>query len=344
MSGKRKTLLKAFCNGGMCCANVWRTTVVLAVIFLLLVPPSGFSQSTQDRDKDQFTVSANVEMVVLYPSVRDRKGVPVSGLSKENFQVFEDGVLQQIRVFSREDIPVTVGLLIDNSGSMGPKRNEVIAAALQFARSSNAKDEIFVIGFNENFWFSLPPDVPFTGDIAQLERALSGIKADGKTALYDAMAAALLHLKKSTRDKRVLIVVSDGGDNASHHSLAETVALAKRADALIYTIGLFDPEDPEKNPNALKELAKATGGEAFLPNSLQELIPISERIAQDIRSQYTVAYVPVNTQLDGAYRSVRIKAGNPAGGGLVIRARAGYFAPLKPDPTAPKDGAHGRSN
>ena len=344
MSHKRKLLLNAFhrgrkCHGLTCCASL-----VLLIVLVTFVPLSGLSQTLPNGNTDQFTVSVNVEVVVLHPSVRDRKGTPVLGLSKENFQVFEDNVLQQIDVFSREDVPVTVGLLIDNSGSMGPKRAEVIAAALKFARSSNPNDEIFVINFNENVWLGLPDDVPFTGDITKLELALSGIKSDGKTALYDAVAAALKHMAKSNRDKRILIVVSDGGDNASHSSLDDTLVLAKRSDALIYAIGLFDPEDLEKNPNALKELAKVTGGEAFLPESLRELIPICEQIARDVRSQYTLAYKPTNIKQDGSYRATRVKARSPGGGNLVVRARAGYYAPLSSGKRELKDRDHGNSN
>jgi len=270
--------------------------------------------------------------VVLHATVQNRNGILVSGLGKDNFQVYEDGVLQQIDYFSHEDIPVTVGLVVDNSGSMRPKRPEVIAAALAFARSSNPQDQMFVVNFNELVSLGLPADTPFTDQAAQLEVALSRIAADGETALYDAVAAALEHLKKGNQDKKVLIVISDGGDNASKHNLAQIMAMAGHPDAIIYTIGLFIAEDPDRNPGVLKRLAKDTGGEAFLPESVGEVLPICQRIARDIRNQYTIAYAPANRKQDGTYRVIQVKAKAPGNGGLIVRTRAGYYAPSKPQP------------
>ena len=178
-----------------------------------------------------------------------------------------------IEYYSHEDIPVTVGLVLDNSGSMGPKRDEVIAAALAFARSSNPQDQMFVVNFNEHVSFGLPADMPFTDQTAQLQAALSKFKANGETALYDALAVALEHLKKGNRDKKVLIVVSDGGDNASKYKLSQILAMAGQSDAIIYTIGIYTEEDPDKNPDALRQLSKATGGEAFFPQTVAGRCP-----------------------------------------------------------------------
>jgi VWFA-related protein len=266
--------------------------------------------------------------------VENHKGAPVSGLGKDDFQVYEDGVLQQTEYFSHEDIPVTVGLVVDNSGSMGPKRAEVIAAAMAFARSSNPQDQMFVVNFNEHVSFGLPANTPFTDQAAQLQVALSRIIANGETALYDALAVALDHLKKGNRDKKVLIVLSDGGDNASKHNLAQIRAMARQSDAIIYTIGIYTEEDPDQNPNALRQLSRATGGEAFFPQSLPEVVPLCERIAHDIRNQYTIAYVPLNRKQDGAYRVIQVKAGAPGHGRLSVCTRAGYYAPSKPQPLA----------
>jgi VWFA-related protein len=215
---------------------------------------------------------------------------------------------------------------------MRPKRPEVIAAALAFARSSNPADQMFVVNFNENVSFGLPDNTPFTDQAAQLQVALSRIAADGETALYDAVAAALEHLKKGNRDKKVLIVISDGGDNASKHNLAQIRAMAGHPDAIIYTIGLFIEDDPDQNPGVLKRLAKDTGGEAFLPASVGEVLPICERIARDIRNQYTIAYAPANRKQDGTYRVIQVKVGAPGHGRLFVRTRAGYYAPSKPQP------------
>jgi VWFA-related protein len=311
---------------------------VVLYFLLSLIVLSGVAQPQQSpllqrRDADRYTVRVSVDLVVLHATVNNREGLPVAGLGKEDFLVYEDGVLQQIKTFSHEDIPVTVGLVVDNSGSMGQKRLEVIAAALAFARSSNPEDQMFLVNFNENVRFGLPAGTPFTDKEVPLEMALSKIKSDGLTALYDAVAAALEHLKKGNRDKKVLIVVSDGADNASKRKLDQIMAMAKQSDAIIYTLGLFEEEAPDRNPHVLKQLSEATGGEAFLPESVKEVVPICEQIARDIRNQYTIVYVPTNRKQDGAYRVIEVKAGAKQGRGrLRVRTRAGYYAPSKPQP------------
>jgi len=313
-----------------------RVTTVLFFLLLILPilaqsPKSGqLPHHPKQQADDQDTIKINVDLVVLHASVQDRERIPVAGLGKEDFQIFEDGVLQQIESFRQEDIPVTVGLVIDNSGSMRPKRAEVIAAALAFARASNAKDQMFAVNFNERVFFGLPANTAFTNSPTQLEIALSQFAAEGLTALYDASAAALEHLKKGDRDKKVLVVISDGGDNASSHSLDRILIEAKKSEAIIYTIGIFDKNDMDRNPRVLKKLATATGGEAFLPASVKEIVPICERIARDIRNQYTLTYAPINGTYDGKYRVIAVKAGAPKRERLVVRTRAGYYAPLKP--------------
>jgi len=291
--------------------------------------------SSASRPGVEYTIKVNVDMVVLRATARDRKNALVSGLNKDDFHVYEDGVLQPIKYFSHEDVPVTVGLVVDNSGSMKSKRPDVIAAALAFVRSSNPQDQMFVVNFNEKVSFGLPVNVAFTGQVAQLQVALSRVAADGETALYDAIAAALEHLKHGDREKKVLLVVSDGGDNASKHKLTDITALAGEPNAIIYTIGLFDDQDADRNPRVLKRLAKETGGEAFLPESLKDVTPICERIARDIRNQYTIAYVPTNKKRDGTYRGIQVKASVAGHGRLVVRTRTGYLAPsAPPTPTA----------
>lgn len=276
---------------------------------------------------DAYTIRANVDLVVLRATAQDRKNILVSGLNRNNFQVYEDGVLQPIKYFSHEDIPVTVGLVVDNSGSMGAKRQDVIAATLAFARSSNPQDQMFVVNFNEKDSLGLPGNIAFTDQEAQLQVALSRVAANGETALYDAIAIALEHLKNGDRDKKVLIVVTDGADNASKHTFNEIMALVGQPGVIIYTIGVFDDQDADRNPGVLKRLAKETGGESFLPESLADVTPICERIARDIRNQYTIAYVPKNRKHDGAYRIIQVKASAPGYGRLSVRTRNGYFAP-----------------
>jgi Ca-activated chloride channel homolog len=305
-------------------------------LFLIMLPsvvPSQTLSTSQDRAADEYRIRVNTNLVVLHATARDHKGALVSGLDKDSFHVYEDGALQQIKYFNHEDIPVTVGLVIDNSGSMGRKRAEVIAAALAFARSSNPQDQMFVINFNEHVRFGLPGNTPFTDQVPQLEIALSSIITSGQTALYDAVAAAIEHLKKGKRDKKVLIVVSDGGDNASKHNLAQIMAMAQLDNTIIYTIGLFDEEDDDRNPHVLKQLAADTGGDVFLPPSLKDVVPICERIARDIRNQYTISYIPANIKQDGTYRAIQVEASAPGRGHLSVRTRAGYRAPLAPQPS-----------
>jgi Ca-activated chloride channel family protein len=308
----------------------------LVALFLLVSLPSAARpidyRPSQDHSHDGETIRVSVDLVDLHVTVQSHKDMFASGLGKENFQVYEDGVLQQISSFSSEDMPVTVGLVVDNSGSMKPKVGEVIAAATAFARSSNPEDQMFVVLFNENVSFGLPASTPFTDKEAQLRVALSRIKATGMTALYDAVAAALEQVKKGNRDKKVLIVISDGADNASKRSLSQVMALARQSDTIVYTMGLFEEGDPDRNPGALKQLARATGGETFLPESLKEVVPICERIAREIRNQYSIAYVPTNRKQDGAFRAIQVKASAPGRGRLSVRTRAGYYAPLKAQP------------
>src|ERR1700730_6773599 len=275
-----------------------------------------------------YAIRSNVDLVVLRASVRDHRGAPVSGLTQENFQVYEDKVLQQIESFSHEDIPVTAGLVIDNSGSMRHKRSDVIGAAVAFARSSNPKDEIFVVNFNEHVSMGLPAESPFTSNVAQLETALSRNVITGMTALYDAIAAGLEQLQKGKWDKKVLIVVSDGGDNASKRKLAQVMSVVNQSKAAIYTVGIFDENDEDRNPHVLKQLSRASGGEAFFPRTLQDILPICEQIAHDIRSQYTITFVPANKKQDGTYRAIDVKARETSGGRrLSVSTRAGYSAP-----------------
>jgi VWFA-related protein len=311
-------------------ARIAFLATVLLLIFVLkgarAQGPAAF-QSSQDNG---FTVKVSVDQVVVHATVRDGRGTPVSGLTKSDFQVYEDGVLQEIKYFSHDDIPVEVGLIVDRSGSMRPKRPEVIAAAMTFARSSNPQDQMFVVNFNENVTFGLPESVPFTDQVTQLETALSGVSANGETALYDAVAAGFEHLKKGNRDKKVLIVISDGADNASKHNKAQILAMAGQSDAIIYTIGLFEEGDPDQHFDVLKQLARSAGGEAFLPHSPKDVSPICERIAHDIRSQYTLVYIPGNRKQDGTYRAIQVKAGAPGRGPVSVRTRAGYYAPMKP--------------
>ena len=300
-----------------------------AIVFAIALATAwsrDLSQATS-ASNSQFTIKSNVDVVLLHMAVRDRDGNLVGQLHKDDFQIYEDRVPQEIESFSHEDVPVTVGLVVDNSGSMKTKRPEVVAAALAFVRSSNPRDEMFVVNFNDVVSFGLPRNLPFTDQPDQLSVALSSAEPEGRTALYDAISYAIGHLKQGNHDKKALIVVSDGGDNISKYTLSETMALAVKSDAMIYTIGLFDLDDFDRNPRVLKELAKATGGDSFFPHSIKEVRTICESIALEIRNQYTITYKSSNQKQDGSYRSIKVKVHGLDHGHLVVRARSGYYAP-----------------
>ncbi len=303
----------------------WLLSLPVLIVLPCVVTSQGVPQPEQ---VGPYAIRTSVDLVVLQATVRDHKGAPVSGLGKENFQVYEDKVPQQIESFSHEDVPVTIGLVIDNSGSMRPKRSDVIGAAMAFVRSSNPADQIFVVNFNEHVSMGLPANLPFTNNAAQLETALSRNAITGMTALYDAIAAGLGQLQKGKWNKKVLIVVSDGGDNASKRNLAQIQSMVNQSNAVIYTLGIFDETDEDRNPHVLKHLSGASGGEAFFPASLQEILPICEQIAHDIRSQYTISFVPTNKKQDGSYRKIDVKAREASGGRrFSVSTRAGYSAP-----------------
>ena len=266
----------------------------------------------------------DVDLVVLPATVQDRHGERVSDLQQANFAVYEDHVAQRIRLFRHEDIPVTVGLVVDHSGSMNEKLAEVTAGAKAFVRSSNTDDQMFVVNFNENVSLGLPDAIGFTTNAEELERAIWRAQAAGETALYDAIIAALVRLQAGGRDKKVLVLISDGADNASRHSLAQVLEMAARSSAIIYTLGLFAPDDRDANPKVLRRLAEATGGEAFFPGELSDVVTTCERIAHDIRNQYTIGYVSSNLNEDGVYRAVRVAAQSPDRGRLSVRTRRGY--------------------
>jgi VWFA-related protein len=316
---------------------VFRRLIALtALLTAPFVSGAQDSPTPQNGTGDEYTLRVNANMVILSATVLDRHNTPVPGLNKGDFQVYEDRKLQKIIEFSHDDIPVTAGILVDNSGSMGAKRNDVIAAAMAFARFSNPRDQMFVVNFNDRVSYGLPPGIPFTDRQDDLRLALSTIRTIGQTSLYDGVVTALDHLKQGTLDKKVLILISDGGDNVSKHSLAQVLGMAKQTSAIIYAIGIFDEQDGDQNPGVLRRLAKETGGEAFFPESSKEVSSICEAIARDIRSQYTLAYVPTIGAEDGSYRTVEVRASLPARGHVSVRTRSGYLVPLTMPAATPK--------
>lgn len=277
-------------------------------------------------DKNDFTIRAQVNLVLLDVSVRDREGGFVSDLPKDAFTVYEEGKAQTITEFANSDIPVTVGLIVDNSGSMRPKKPEVITAGLVFIQASNPLDETFVINFNDKVRRGLPPILPFTDDVAKLRSALTRTDPEGRTALYDAVIAGLDQLEMGRRDKKTLIVVSDGGDNISTHSFGEMMHRVLESHATIYTIGLFDEQDKDKNPEVLRKMAQVSGGVVYLPKKIEEVVPICRQIAKDIRTRYTIGYIPSGADQRGT-RHVRVAVSTADHRRLIARTRSSYLVP-----------------
>ena len=300
--------------------------VSLGIVWLALVATAAGQQALAPANDQPARISVDVDLVVLHATVTDRHGQLVTDLTENNFKVYEDGVPQQIRLFRHEDVPVAVGLVVDHSGSMLRKLSEVSAAARTFVHRSNPDDQMFVVNFNEKVSLGLPSAIPFSHNATELESAILNAPAGGKTALYDAIATALEQVKASTLDKKVLIVISDGGDNASTHTLKQILDLAEHSTAIIYTIGIYDEEDPDRNPRVLSRLARVTGGQVFFPDKLSAVVDICTRIARDIRNQYTIGYVPTNPLRNGGYRTVRVVAQAPGKGRLFVRTRPGYIA------------------
>ena len=268
--------------------------------------------------------STDTRLVVLHASVSDKKGHLVPNLKENNFKVLENGAQQPIKLFKHEDVPVSIGLLVDDSGSMRDKRSSVEAAALALVRASNPQDEVFVVNFNDEAFL----DVPFTNDTKRMEQGLSRIDSRGGTAMRDALNMSIDYVKANgKRDKKVLIIVTDGNDNASGASLERVVQRASQSEVLVYAVGLLSQEqrrEAAKAKRALKELTTATGGMAFYPKELNEVGGLALEIANDIRSQYTLAYTPPNPD-DGTYRQIKVDVVN-APGNPVVRTRSGYYA------------------
>jgi VWFA-related protein len=263
-------------------------------------------------------------LTVLHVAVVDHRAGFVSGLPRDAFSVYEDGRPQPIAFFQDDDTPVTVGLLIDSSGSMVSRRAAVIAAGMAFAESSRPDDEMFTICFNEKIWRGLPDGQSFTSDHHELHLALDRSGARGQTALFDAIDAGLHQLDHGSMTRKILIVVSDGGDNASHTRYDRVLDAALGRDVVIYTVGIYDGYDTDAKPALLRELAAATGGEAFFPKTLDQVQPALERIARDIRSSYTIAYVPPPDGPAGHRHTVRVDLRPPDGRKLGVRARSAY--------------------
>jgi VWFA-related protein len=292
----------------------------VALLFVLLLALGGSSAQGQSHFR------GSSELVVLPVTVTDDDGRLVPDLPGDRFAVYDNGRQQPIALFTNADTPVSVALVIDDSGSMRTKLGEVIAAATTFLRLSNPDDEIFALEFNDSVRDALGGRRLTAADTPELQSALEGLVPQGRTALYDALLDGLTHLEQSAFARKVLILMSDGGDNASEATLDDVLTRAMRSTVTIHAIGLFDPGDRESNGGVLKRLATATGGERFLPRSAGLLVQACQRIAREIRSGYTIGFEPL--QRDGKYHrvQVRVQGADNRRDRLVARTRPGYFA------------------
>jgi Ca-activated chloride channel family protein len=273
--------------------------------------------------------SASSDLVVLPVVVTDRNGRFVADLPLESFAVYDNARPVPIALFSSQDTPVTIGVIVDTSGSMRPKLRDVVEGMLQLARLSNPHDRLFALRFNDDVMDALP-DRPFllASDLADLEAALGSLVAEGRTALYDALIAGLDRLDRTERPRKALVLISDGGDNASRAKRDMVLERARRSNAAIHTIGIFDPADVDQDPGVLKVLSQATGGSRFLPESPASLRDACAQIAREIRSGYTIGYVPPDR--DGTYHRVSVKI-TGSERRFTVRTRPGYFAATRAD-------------
>jgi Ca-activated chloride channel homolog len=269
---------------------------------------------------------AQSDLVVLHVNVFDNRSDAVPDLPQSAFRVFEDDRAQDITFFNSGDVPVAVGLVVDNSSSMIARRRMVLAGAGAFADSSHPEDELFTVIFNENIRYGLPDGVGFTKSRAQVAAGLNRFPPSGKTAFYDAVIAGLEHLQSASHQKRVLVVLSDGGDNASRHSRKEMLDAAAASDAIIYTVAQRQGNLPNRETDAgiMRELAEVSGGVAYFPRTETEVVNSFQEIAGNIRRGYSIGYVPPAGRADGRYRHVRVMVLVPGRNNLSARVRHGY--------------------
>lgn len=286
----------------------------------------GVDVGVVNKQGDKYTIRVQSEEVTLPVTVMDQKRRLVTTLAPANFEVYEDGQAQHITSFRREDIPVSIGIVVDNSGSMRTKRAAVTKAVVNLVQASNPRDEVFIVNFNDEPYL----DQDFTAQVNLMREALDRVDSRGGTALYDAVIASADHLAKGgQREKKVLLVVTDGDDNESRESLEQAVrTVANEKGPTIYAIGILSTEDRKRTAKrALEALTAQTGGVAFFPKDLQEVDEISQEVARDIRNQYTLTYKPTNPRVNGGYRQIKVVAHEPGSkDNLVVRTRNGYFA------------------
>jgi Ca-activated chloride channel homolog len=287
-------------------------------------PEQPDAQPSADDQGSIFVFKTEVHEVILHAIVVDDQRRLVINLDRPAFAVFEDGVPQPTTSFRRDDVPVALGIVIDNSGSMREKRDNVNQAVLNLIRASGPNDETFVVNFSQDSYL----DQDFTSNVDLLQRALQKVSAQGSTALYDAIVAAAVHLKNDMRvERKVLLVITDGRDNASQETLQEAMRRLQQVNGpTLYAIGLLGDELQQPDIGALKSLADSTGGVAFFPKRLDEVDDITRTVARDIHSQYVIGYHPTNHSEDARYRVIEVRAHTTGRGKLSVRTRSGYYS------------------
>jgi VWFA-related protein len=301
--------------------------MLFIVCVVILAGSTGKAQSftpTSSGTNESRAISVTSELVVIPVNVTDTSGNFVSGLTGNNFRVYEEKRLQDLALFEREDTPVSVGLIVDHSGSMELKLPSVVTAISAFAHSGNPEDEMFVVDFNDNVVIEPLDGKPFTNNSVELGKAVEAVSAHGRTALYDAVAEGLNHLQLSQLQRKALIVISDGGDNASHCKRSEILALARQSQVVIYSIVLEDEFTKEQDPKVLRQLSEDTGGVAFFPESQQSVVDSSAQIAMDLRDQYVLGFVPQKHASGKLFRKIQVTVTTPEKGKLHVRTRSGY--------------------
>ena len=292
--------------------------------------PNANPREAQKGQNGMYVLHADVDEVLLDCAVMDEKGRTLTDLTQQNFRVWEDGAPQTINAFRHQDQPVSMGILVDNSGSMRDKRAAVNAAAFHLLRASNPQDAAFIVNFSDHAYL----DQGFTSDLVALNRGLSRYDSHGTTALYDAVAASADELAKHAQHrKEVLLIITDGSDNASHLTLQQVIRRVQSLGGpVVYAIGLeYDTNKDEAREahEALLQLSNETGGVAYFPTSIDDVDRIAAEVAQDIRNQYVIAYHSTKPASQGGYRTVHVEARGPKGSKLVVRTRRGYYATTK---------------
>jgi Ca-activated chloride channel family protein len=306
-----------------------RLSSLLIFCWIALAQSKQPAPATTPSEPTTFTSETN--WVILPVSVSDKNGKLVTDLQQKSFKVFENGIEQPIKLFRHEDVPISLGIVVDNSGSMKEKRQKVEVASLDLVKASNPHDEVFIVNFNDEAYL----DVPFTNDIKVMEQGVARIDSRGGTAMRDAIGMSIDYLKAEGKNhKKVLLVVTDGNDNASGLGLERLVDRARQSEVLIYAIGLLDEEEHREAKSAkraLNALTHESGGLAFYPKGVAEADAIALQVAHEIRNQYTIAYSPLIEAKDGSFRQIKVLVSGP--GHPQVRTRTGYYA--TPD-SAPK--------